>query len=627
MTLPASIALLSAGIACFVAAMSGQFSRAPGWRDHRYFTFAALAVAAFNALNLATTSRAVPEEVVVICSRLQIAAAVLHSWAWLRYTSVLLGRPGSRTDRGITAFLAALTVLGISTPLFVHGAVETHAIEWLDAVYRTPDVTPAGVVAWTVIVGVLLIPMARLFRGWRLRIPGAGLQLTGLAALLLMGINDALVGGRLIDGLYLVDLGSLLPLVAMSYSFTSRFVGEARVLESLRGQLERQVLDRTDELGRAHDALHRAEKLAALGQFAAGVAHEVNNPSAVVSANLQYLSEAEGDSLSRSGRDAIQEALQSVQRISAIVRQLLDAGRLAASSEPTQGVEVRPLADSALAVARARMGKRVALTNQFPERLYVTGQESVLVQVLVNLVVNAVQAIPEHHADGEVVLRAEVQGDRVQLVVEDNGTGMEPEVLHRVFEPFFTTKPFGSGTGLGLAVSRSLITSLGGDLRLESRPGNGTRAFVELARAEAPAVVMPRAPGLVAVGPKRRLLLVDDEPTVLSSVRRLLEQHYRVEVASGVDDGLVLLDTSPSFDVVLCDVMMPAGGGERFYNTLVGSRPSVARRVVFLTGGAVTDGARRFLHAQPQPVLHKPLDVGELARAADAVSNTTSSLH
>ena len=461
MTLPSSIALLSTGIACLVAAMSGQFSRAPGWRDHRYFTYAALAVAAFNALNLPSTSRGLPDEVVVICTRLQLAAAVLHAWAWLRYTSLLVGHPGSRTDRILTAVLAGVTVLGISTPLLVHGAVETRAVPFLGAVYRTPDVTPAGVVAWVLVLGVLVVPMARLVHAARLRVAGAAVQLAGLAALLAMGVNDALVGGRLVDGIYLVDLGSLFPLVAMSYSFTSRFVRDARVLSSVRAELERQVLDRTNELGRAHDALHRAEKLAALGQFAAGVAHEVNNPSAVVSANLQYLNEAEAEALSRSGRDAIQEALQSVRRISAIVRQLLDAGRLAASSEPNQGVEIRPLGDGVLAVARARTGQRVALSNQLPEGIHVSGQESVLVQVLVNLVVNAVQAIPEHHPDGLVVLRAELEGDRVRLVVEDNGTGMEPEVLRRVFEPFFTTKPFGSGTGLGLAVSRSLITGLG----------------------------------------------------------------------------------------------------------------------------------------------------------------------
>ena len=123
------------------------------------------------------------------------------------------------------------------------------------------------------------------------------------------------------------------------------------------------------------------------------------------------------------------------------------------------------------------------------------------------------------------------------------------------------------------------------------------------------------------------MLLVDDEPAVLTSVRRLLEQHYRVEVASGVDDGLGLLETSPGFDVVLCDVMMPAGGGERFYQSLLGTRPSLARRIVFLTGGAVTESARRFLHEQPQPVLHKPLDLGELARAAETVSDPGNGLH
>ncbi len=627
MTLPASIALLSAGVACLVAAMSAQFSRAPGWRDHRYFTFAALAVAAFNALNLPTTSQALPDEVVIICTRLQIAAAVLHDWAWLRYTSVLLGRPGSRTDRVLTAALVAVTVVGISTPLLVHGDIQTRAVALIDAVYRTPDVTPAGVVGWALVLGVLLVPIARLAHAARLHLPGARLQLAALAILLLMGVNDALVAGRLLDGVYLVDLGSLFPLVAMSTSFTSRFVREARVLGSLRSELERQVLDRTNELGRAHDALRRAEKLAALGQFAAGVAHEVNNPSAVVSANLQYLNEAEAEGLSRSGRDAIQEALQSVQRISAIVRQLLDAGRLAASSEPTRGVEVHQLGDSTLTVARARMGKRVALSNQLPQAIYVSGQESVLVQVLVNLVVNGMQSIPEHRSDGQVVLRAELEGDGVRLVVEDNGAGIEPDVLRRVFEPFFTTKPFGSGTGLGLAVSRSLITSLGGDLRLESRPGTGTRAIVELPRAEAPAPELASAPDRLPARAKRRLLLVDDEPAVLSSVRRLLEQHYRVEVASGVDDGLGLLEASPGFDVVLCDVMMPAGGGERFYQSLLGTRPSLARRVVFLTGGAVTESARRFLHEQPQPVLHKPLDLGELARAAETVSDPGNGLH
>jgi signal transduction histidine kinase/ActR/RegA family two-component response regulator len=630
MTLPASIALLSAGIACFVAAMSAQFARAPGWRDQRYFTYAALAVAAYTTLNLPTNAHVLGDEAVVICSRLQIAAAALHMWCWLRITSVVSGRAASsRLDRALGVGLGVLAAIGVATPLFVHGSVHQHSVLGLDATYRTPYVTEAGSIAWGLILALLLVPLTRLARAWRLRVPGAAVQFVALALLLAFGVNDALIVSRVYQGPYLVDLGFLLPLAAVSYSFTSRFVGDARALATLRGELERQVTERTTQLGHAQAALHRAEKLAALGQFAAGVAHEVNNPSAVVSASLQYLSEAEADALSESGREAIDEALRSVQRISAIVRQLLDAGRLAASSEPTQGVALVPLGDSALRVARARLGKRVALANHLPAGIHVAAQESVLVQVLVNLVVNAVQAVPEARADGRVNLQAELDGSRVRLVVEDNGAGMEPEVLRRVFEPFFTTKPFGCGTGLGLAVSRGLITGLGGDLRLESRPGIGTRAIVELPRAHAPVVTPAPTGGLRALEPKRRLLLVDDEPAVLSSVRRLLEQYFWVEIASGVDDGLLRLESGAAFDLVLCDVMMPAGGGQRLYQTLLGQRPSLARRVVFLTGGAVTDGARRFLREQPQPVLSKPLDMGALARAAEAVTRgeVSSQLH
>ncbi len=462
-----------------------------------------------------------------------------------------------------------------------------------------PYFTLAGDLAWAFVLAVLLVPMVRLARAWRLRVPGHRCS-SWPSRPCCSWANDALVVARVYPGPYLVDLGFLLPLAAVGYSLTSRFVGDARSLALLRAELERQVSERSAELGRAQDALHRAEKLAALGQFAAGVAHEVNNPSAVVSANLQYLSEAEAEALSHSGREAIRESLQSVQRITSIVRQLLDAGRLAASSEPTLGVELRPLGDSALTTARVRMGKRVALANLLPEGIHVSGQESVLVQVLVNLVVNAAQAIPEHRSDGRVVLRAEATDDRIQVVVEDNGPGIEPEVLRRVFEPFFTTKPFGSGTGLGLAVSRGLVTGLGGDLRLESRPGVGTRALVDLVRADAPPPerVVPAAAS--SLGPKPRLLLVDDEPAVLSSVRRLLEQHYRVEIAAGVDDGLGLLESGPGYDVVLCDVMMPSGGGERLYQTLLGTPalPGAAGRVPHRRRG---DRRRAALPARAAP--------------------------
>jgi CheY-like chemotaxis protein len=201
---------------------------------------------------------------------------------------------------------------------------------------------------------------------------------------------------------------------------------------------------------------------------------------------------------------------------------------------------------------------------------------------------------------------------------------MEPEVLRRVFEPFFTTKPFGSGTGLGLAVSRGLVMSLGGDLRLESTVGVGTRASIDLDRAVGGRASAARPHPERHTSPQLTMLVVDDEPTVLTSLRRLLEQRYGIDVASGVDDALARVEAR-HFDLVLCDVMMPAGGGERFYRTLAERSPELARRIVFFTGGAVTDAARQFLHGQPQPVLYKPLDVDQLARVAERLQATASS--
>jgi signal transduction histidine kinase/ActR/RegA family two-component response regulator len=626
MTLPAGITLLSTGIALFFAVLSWMFSRAPGWQDQRSFSLVALGVSLYAALNIPTTAPVLGDGAVVVCSRLQIAAAALHAGAWLRYTSVILHNPRSSLDRILTGALGAIALVGILTPAMVPGGVRIDYAAIVNATYRTAEMTPAGDATWAALLGILLVPLARLRRAARQGVSNALLQMAALCFLLAMGINDALVASGVYPGPYLVDLAYLVPIAAVGYSSAARFVSDARALTTLRGQLEAEVAQRTAELGRAQEALHRAEKLAAIGQVAAGVAHEVNNPSAVVSANLQFLSEAEADSLSVAGRDAIQESIRSVQRITTIVRQLLDAGRLAASPEPNTGVPVRPLGENALKVARTRMGTRVALVNALPADLHVSGQESVLVQVMVNLVVNAMQAIPDHRPEGRVTLRAEEDRDRVRLVIEDNGSGMEPEVLRRVFEPFFTTKPFGSGTGLGLAVSRGLVLSLGGDLRLTSQPGVGTQAIIELARGVAPEAADCETTRLRTL-PVLHLLIVDDEPAMLSAARRLLEARYRVEIASGVDEGLARIEASDRFDLVLCDVMMPAGGGERLYNTLLGRLPAMARRIVFLTGGAVTDGARRFLHSQPQPVLYKPLDLAALDRAADAVAATSTSLH
>jgi signal transduction histidine kinase len=617
MNLPTAFAILSSVLACYVAQLSWRFSRAPGWSEQRYFSWVALCVAAYSGLNLATVSGWYGETAVVVCSRFQVSLAALHSVAWLRYSRAHLRLPGTRAERLLVRALLAVALIAVTTTLFHTGEVTHRAFAPLDVVYRDARATWLGNAAIALSLGSLAVPVARFARAWRAGVRSAGVQLAALSLLLLLGVNDGLVQAGAYNAPYLTDLALLLPIVAVANALTARFVEDARALEALRQDLEREVRDRTADLVQTQDQLHRAEKLAVIGQFAAGVAHEVNNPAAVVNANLRYLLDVEADALSDDGRSALDDSLKSVQRIAAIVRQLLDAGRLAAAAEKPHPVDLSAVVDEAMLAASARYGKRARATNRVPAGLHALAQDGVVVQVLSNLVVNATQAISETRRDGRIVIDAGRDGDRVRVTVEDNGTGIDPQTLRRVFEPFFTTKPAGSGTGLGLALSRGLVGGLGGDLRLESKPGAGTRAILELPAADAPAA----APAGATVTPLRRrlrLLVVDDEPAVRASLRRVLETRYAVEVAGDVDEGLRALRRE-RFDVVLCNVGMPDGGGERLYRTLKDSAPELADRVVFLTGGAADERSGRFLQEQRRPVLYKPLDVEQLARITEAI--------
>ncbi len=199
-------------------------------------------------------------------------------------------------------------------------------------------------------------------------------------------------------------------------------------------------------------------------------------------------------------------------------------------------------------------------------------------------------------------------GDRVRLLVEDDGVGMSEEELRHVFEPFYSTKPPGMGTGLGLAVARNLVAGMRGTLRFESAVGRGTRAILVLALAAeptSPGEALPLAP---PPAPRARLLVIDDDPQVLRSMARLLGRQHEVVVAGGTEEGLAAVQ-SGSFELVLCDVMMPGGGGERFWAEVLLRAPALMERVVFMTGGAATRDARAFLQRQPRPILAKPFDV------------------
>ncbi len=488
MTFAATLALFAAALTMYVAALARRFSLAPGWRDQRWFSLAALTIAVCSALDVPSSLQASPA-LVIWAARTQMLLAGLHQYAWLRYSDTHLGiRPGP-VQRALERLPIAAGAAALIPSFAYGGATRSHAFAPLGMGYLDAVPTAAGLLVLAVQNAVFIVLVARYARAAGRSVPHALLHLAALAFLFALGTNDVLAAAGVLATPYLVNFGFVVPVAAVGYSLTARFTADARSLAELRLRLESLVDERTRELATAEEALHRSEKLAALGQFAAGVAHEVNNPAAVVTANLSYLAECkeeEGAWPADTG-DCVRESLGSMERIARIVRQLLDAGRPSAGSHATKAVALAPIVQESLRAARARCGGvRVRLVDEVASEVVALGREAVLVQVLEHLVVNAVQAIPAGRRDGRVAVRAERGGGRVRVLVEDNGIGMKPEMLRRVFEPFFSTKPFGVGTGLGLAVSRGLVQSLGGDLRLEGLPAGGMRATVELPEASTP---------------------------------------------------------------------------------------------------------------------------------------------
>jgi len=616
LSIPAAFAIASATLGCGIALLVYRISREPGWRDQRQFAMVALTAGLATIANL-NASLPMDDGTALVLARAQFFFLSLHVAAWHRYAGTILGS-------GLPSRAAVVAACFVGLVALVPGALyrpelSTRQVGWLGFTYRDTTPTPLGGFALAALLGLGLYLTARFLAAWRRGRLSAALPGAGLLATLAMGTNDTLVMGGVLDMPYVLDFGFLVPLAAVAYGLIGRFADDARALSELRGHLEKEVAARTRELEEARESLHQAQKLGALGHFAAGVAHEVNNPAAVVSANLTYLT----DFLSRSRlklvdvRECLEESTAAMARIGNIVRQLLDASRVAARSARSSArpVRLRAVAQEAGRMARARAGDRAEVLVEVPPDLLALGDEQLLVQVVGNLVVNAAQAIPAERRGGRVRVRGDRAAGGVRLLVEDNGTGMSPETMQRLFEPFFTTKPAGSGTGLGLAVSRGFVMSMGGSLRFESELGRGTTAvlFLREAAGEPEPEAAPAA--TTAPGSERlSLLIVDDEPHALSSLRRLLSSRYDVTVAATVPEALERAGKAP-FDLVLCDVIMPDGGGEAIYRGLLRDRPQLASRLIFLSGGVARPETARFLEEQPQPLLHKPLDVEALAEA------------
>jgi len=362
--------------------------------------------------------------------------------------------------------------------------------------------------------------------------------------------------------------------------------------------------------------LRFADRLIAAGTLAAGVAHEINNPLTYVLGNVELVRRRlqAFPQVEPVVHDSLGQVLDGLERIRGVVADLRAFAR--PEEDVVARTAPRAVCDAAIRIVSSLVRHRASVTTEFTDDTpEVIANESRLGQVIINLIVNASHAMPDRPAvNNQIVVRTRrlPTGDAA-IDVEDNGTGIAPDVLPRLFDPFFTTKAGREGTGLGLSVCQSIVASLHGRIDVDTAPGKGTTFSVVLPAA--PPVGVASQPGRAAPASTagRRVLVIDDEPLLRRVLGNMLtpEGYEVVEAASG-RAGVELATSGPPFDAVLCDLMMPDLDGTAVHDELVRLRPAVARRMVFISGGAVTDRARAFIERPDIVLLAKPFTLEQL---------------
>ncbi len=392
--------------------------------------------------------------------------------------------------------------------------------------------------------------------------------------------------------------------------------GSIRVEGLLRDVSERKKLD--DETRDLYHQLLQAEKMAALGQTISGVAHELNNPLATILSWAERLSQKR--SLDESVRHGLDTILGESERAARIVRNLLTFARKRQTTRAM--VDVNQVVRETLAL-RA-YDQRVnnisvidALAAGLPQ-VFADGYQ--VQQVLLNLVINAEQAMLSTNGRGVLVVRSWHDAAQESVIVEvnDDGPGIADELQPKIFDPFFTTKEVGQGTGLGLTVAYAIVQEHGGRIRLESRSGSGASFFVELP------VTGVTAPSSGAPGLRKRppdgarggsiLVVEDEEPLATAVMDALRDAGYKADWAANGEEALAKVAARP-FDLVVCDLKMPRVDGMSFYRSLAAAAPMLRGRVIFVTGDVAGTEAETFLEGSGCRWLAKPFRLGDLLRA------------
>jgi two-component system cell cycle sensor histidine kinase/response regulator CckA len=372
--------------------------------------------------------------------------------------------------------------------------------------------------------------------------------------------------------------------------------------------------DVTERL-RMQRQVNQADRLAALGRLAASVAHEINNPRDYALGALRLAREAVGgvddDARVKVG-ELVDQALSGMERVRFITRDLKSFSR--ADEDERRPQDLHRAISAATKMVATRVGARAHVELALGPTATVLADENRLVQIFVNLVLNAADALPAGNAEGNrITLRGRLDGAHVVIEVADNGPGVPADQRARVFDPFFTTKPVGEGTGLGLFVTRNLVEALGGTITLAEAPGGGALFTLRLPVVATPVADAPPAAVPARAAGRARVVVIEDEPQLAQLFSRSLEGAYDVTVFTSGRAALGHLLEGPPYDLVLCDLMMADISGMKVFEEVRRARPGLERAFVFMTGGVFDPRVADFLASIPNECVDKPFDVRAVA--------------
>jgi PAS domain S-box-containing protein len=390
--------------------------------------------------------------------------------------------------------------------------------------------------------------------------------------------------------------------------------GEKTIVSSVYDLTERRAVE--DEMSRQREALHQSEKLAALGELLASVAHELNNPLSVVVGQALLLKETAKD---QAIADRASKIGSAADRCSRIVRTFLAMAR-------QQPMERRPIdlnrvvelaiEVTAYSLRAADIDVRLSLSRDLPS---VWGDADQLNQVLTNLILNAQKALESCKSPRRIKIITQYRENsrEVVLKIKDNGPGIPDQIRSRIFEPFFTTRQVGTGTGIGLAFCHRIVTTHGGTIEVDSASVGGASFLLRLPVTRVSRTAQDTTTVDTVATPEANVLVVDDEVAVAEMLCDILEDEgHNVAIAHSGSQALDILATR-DFDLVLSDLRMPDIDGPAMFDAIRETRPELVSRVAFITGDTMSARIRSFLQDSGRPYIEKPItpqDVRELAR-------------